>query len=880
MTFAMKFTDSKQFLFRLAAGIGLGRALTGLVLVGFLALRAMDPWPVEALRLKVFDFYQQLTPRVASNWPVTIVSIDEASIEEYGQWPWPRTILADLVNALTKAGAITVAFDMIFPDADRQSAPASANGKPAMSSDMVFAQAVRRGRVILGRAVVNQRRGAGLPKYLTPVAKIGGDPLPYLHRFQGALSNLDILDAAAKGRGALSLAPEVDGVVRRVPGVIAIGDKIQPSLVVETLRVATGNRSFGVRVDTAGINGIVIGNVLLPTDRTGRIWPRFSPSVPRRYLSARDVIEGTADPSRLAGKFILVGAAAHGLTDIAATPLNVSVYGVEVHAQLLETILQGQHLSRPPYGLGAELTATAVLGLLLIILVPLLRARWTAILSAVLIFIMVGISWWLFTDKGLLVDAVYPSLATVFVYAALAYAGQIAEERSRQQIRGAFNQYLSPELVERLADQPSQLRLGGEVREMSVMFADIRGFTSISERFADDPTGLTTLMNRFLNPMTDAVMDHEGTIDKYIGDCLMAFWNAPLHDPEHTRNACIAALSMYRGLQRLNQDLHAEASLEAGGDMNSHADYQLAKTYGLGIGVAQDETKAFELLRAEAEGGFANAQYSLGKAYRDGAGVEPDAKAAAEWFLAAAEQGYAKAQRNIGVRLLRGEGIERDELAGLSWLNIAARGGLATAESARGEFLSGLSTAVTLAAEQQARVWQPTITHKRAIQLEMGVGINTGLCVVGNMGSDRRFNYSAMGDAVNLSSRLEGLCKNYGVGIIISEATNDGIPDFATIELDLIAVKGKREAVKIYGLLGDAELRASDDFAVLQGRHNELLAAYRGQNWSAARGLVTECAALNDALEYLYDIYNQRIDVYEADPPPENWDGVFVASKK
>ncbi|MBC8240723.1 MAG: SEL1-like repeat protein [Alphaproteobacteria bacterium] len=412
------------------------------------------------------------------------------------------------------------------------------------------------------------------------------------------------------------------------------------------------------------------------------------------------------------------------------------------------------------------------------------------------------------------------------------------------------------------------------------MFADIRGFTAISERFSVDPTGLTTLMNRFLTPMSDAVMDHAGTIDKYIGDCLMAFWNAPLHDPEHARNACAAALAMYQGLQNLNQDLHAEASQSEGGDEDSHANYQLAKTYGLGIGVSQDKVKAFDLLSAEAGSGFANAQYSLGKAYRDGEGVEADGEAASKWFLAAAEQGYAKAQRNIGLRLMRGEGVKRDELAGLSWLSIAARNGLATAETARDEMQSSLSTAVILAAEQQARIWQPVITHKRAIQLEMGVGINTGQCVVGNMGSDRRFNYSAMGDAVNLSSRLEGLCKFYGVGIIISEATHDAIPDFASIELDLIAVKGKRAAVKIFGLLGGAELRASDGFAMLHSRHNEMLATYRARDWSTARRLVAECSALNDALEYLYDIYDRRIDAYQTDPPPENWDGVFVSSKK
>jgi adenylate cyclase len=306
-------------------------------------------------------------------------------------------------------------------------------------------------------------------------------------------------------------------------------------------------------------------------------------------------------------------------------------------------------------------------------------------------------------------------------------------EAERERVRGAFSQYLSPALVEQLAQEPDRLRLGGESRTMSFLFCDVRGFTSISESFKSNPQGLTRLINRFLTPLTDAILAREGTIDKYMGDCIMAFWNAPLDDPQHPQHACESALVMFEELVKLNKDLKAEAD-------------------------------------------------------------------------------------------------ENDE------------------------------------------------EHK---PLNVGVGINTGECVVGNMGSEQRFDYSVLGDAVNLAARLEGQSKNYGVGIVIGEDTEALVNDeFATMELDLIAVKGKAEAVRIHTILGRKEMLAQQDFQTLKKQHGAMLEAYRRQDWPEARKLVGGCRSADGSFGGLYDLYEERIGFYIENPPDPDWDGVFVATTK
>jgi hypothetical protein len=286
-----------------------------------------------------------------------------------------------------------------------------------------------------------------------------------------------------------------------------------------------------------------------------------------------------------------------------------------------------------------------------------------------------------------------------------------------------------------------------------------------------------------------------------------------------------------------------------------------------------------ELARA-ASLGFAKEQYVLGRAFRDGIAAAPDPAAAAHWFERSAEQGYAPAQRNIGLCYARGDGVARDPVRAAVWLTLAEQQGTTGGEAVLRELLAELDDSHAHAVEERVRVWQPRAATGKTIQVDIGIGINTGECVVGNMGSEQRFDYSVLGDAVNLASRLEGQSKTYAVPIIISEETQRLAPDFASLELDLIAVKGKKEAVRIFALLGEPEVAASAAFGRLRARHLTMLEAYRQQLWTEASALIAECRELDHRLDDLYDVYASRIHAMEQNPPGPGWNGVFVATSK
>lgn len=732
------------------AVFGKGRGWALLLLVALLTLRYHDPHVIQLMRVKTFDVYQKLAPREVTQRPVTIVDLDERSLQEVGQWPWPRTTVADLVDRLTALGAVVIGFDIVFSEPDRTSPAVVQASMPGLddatrqrllampSNDDVLAAAVARSRVVMGHSVRNDAMPAPHDAPRPSVALLGGegeDVAAKLEQHGGLVRNLSVLDVAAAGRGVFNTTSEVDGLVRRVPMMVTVDKALYPSLSVEMLRVATGTQTTLVKArGPEGVEGVVVARNLIRTDDMGRVWVYFSHMDPDKYVPAVDVLSGAVDPARIAGKLVIIGTSAVGLLDIKSSPLDSFLPGVEVHAQIIENILGGQQLWRPRHAEGLELTSIIAVGLGIIVLVPLVRARWSALVAGLGVTVMFGYSWYAFDTRLELYDPVYPAVAALLLYMYLTYVGYTAEEAQKRQVRQAFGQYLSPALVERLASDPSHLKLGGEMRDMTMMFCDVRGFTTISELF--DAEGLTRLINRFLTPMTDIIMERRGTIDKYMGDCIMAFWNAPLDDADHARHACQSALAMIDSLKGLNDRLEAEAKEEG----------------------------------------------------------------------------------------------------------------------------------------------------RRHVPLNIGIGLNSGIVCVGNMGSEQRFDYSVLGDNVNLASRLEGQSKTYGVTVVLGEHTAAQAPDYALLELDLIKVKGKTEAVRIFALLGDPALAASQGFLALREKHDRFLAAYRGQRWQEARDLMADLrrdgASIGLHLDGLYDLFDERIGAYEATPPGDQWDGVFVATSK
>lgn len=760
-------------------------------------LKTASPPFLQAMQLKVFDSYQAYAPRAYEAVPVSIVDIDEESLQKIGQWPWPRNIVAVLTGRLREEGAAAVAFDIVFAEADRTSPkeilplwcdggasfplrerssglepverptpnPAfplkgGRGGEPSdiphsvpalckdfrallESTDMPGMTDIGDHDAQLGRAIaganaatgfVLTESGSAAPEVKAGMAIQGDHPAGSMPEFGGAVNTLAVIAKDAAGNGALNSLPDMDGIIRRMPILFNAAGALAPGLTAEALRIAQGAPPLMVKTAEGAIESIRIGEFVIPTDKAGAFWLHYSPSVKERYVPAWQVIEKKLPEGRLNGHIVFIGTSAAGLKDIRSTPLNPVMNGVEVHAQALEQTLLGHFLTRPDWADGAEALALIVAGLGMILLLQFVSPAYGALLAALTVFGAGYGSWYAFTDLRLLFDPVIPSIVLVATYLVETLRQFMLAEREKKQVRDAFSRYMSPALVEKLAANPKALKLGGEMREMTILFSDIRGFTTLSEKYTAEE--LTRLINRFLTPMTDTILQLRGTIDKYMGDAIMAFWNAPLDNGAHVKDACLAALAMQERLKEVNAAMMQEAA-EAG------------------------------------------KEYSA---------------------------------------------------------------------------------------------------------LAVGIGINTGTCCVGNMGSEQRFDYSVLGDNVNLASRLEGQSKTYGVTVILGENTAKMLSDLAVFEIDRIKVKGKTEAVRIFTLLGDEKMAAGEGFAALKRDFLAMLAAYRGQQFDTARALLAACrthaAEAGLGIGGLFDLYQERMEEYTANPPPAAWDGVYVALSK
>jgi adenylate cyclase len=588
-----------------------------ITLLLILTIRVYDPKFVESVRLRYFDTL--ITSKTSTQNNIYTVNIDEKSLEQYGQWPFPRDVYGNIIKDLYKRKAGLVVFNVLMPEPDR-------NGK-----DAVLAEVMKNHPVILSNVPSQQTKNE--PK-VPGSAVLGPEHLNTIVRYPGMIANISLLENSAVGVGTTNTFPEIDGVNRRLPLIVSVDGKLYPNLVMETLRVATNNSTFQVKLNANGVEKMRLpGDIgIIDTDSLGRIWIDWSQK--NQSVSLSNL------PEDFKGSIVIVGTSAAGINNPVATAIG-PVWPQDLQAAVIGTMINKVNIKRPDWSEGAEVISLVILSLLLLIL-----SRWVYIgivTGVVMIISIVPLSKYFYIHNLWLLDATLIIVGLVLVMLHAYGIKFISEYLQKQQIKKQFEHYLEPKMVKRLQDNPELLKLGGETKELTFLFCDIRGFTPISEKYQSNPQGLTLVINKFLTPMTEIIMRNEGTIDKYMGDCIMAFWNAPLDCTNHREMAVKTALEMIDKLKELNDS---------------------------------------------------------------------------------------------------------------------------------GEF---------------------------GDKLNIGIGINTGKAVVGNMGSNQRFDYSVLGDAVNLASRLEGVSKNYDATLVVGEDTYKDISNqFNFSKLDDVQVKGKSNMVSIY----------------------------------------------------------------------------------
>jgi adenylate cyclase len=672
-------------------------ALVTLALV--VGIRIADPAFVESVRLRYFDTL--ITAKAPTENNIYTVNIDEASLDRYGQWPLPRDQYAKIIEDLYQRGAGLVVLNVLMAEPDRT------------GGDAVLANALKQYPVVLPS--VPSAKTKNTPKQ-PGSAVIGAEYSDLIVQYPGLIANVRPLEASAVGIGIVNTLPEVDGVNRRLPMVVAVDGKLYPSLAMETLRVAAGDSTFQVKMSEIGVEKMRIPAIgAITTDNLGRVWVDLSQQSKSVSL--------TQLPRDFGGAIVIVGPTAAGIANPVPTA-GGAVWPQEFQAKAIGTMINGVVIQRPDYADGVEILSLLIFGVLIIFL-----SRWTYVgIGATVVVIGASVPGTMYAFNNWLVLGDATAIAAGLVIIALHTYGVkfVSEFLQKQQIKKQFGTYLSPAMVEKLQKNPELLQLGGESRELSIMFTDVRGFTSISEHYGKDVQGLTKIMNRYMTAMTAKIIENQGTLDKYIGDAQMAFWNAPLDDADHAKNAVRTGLQMMGSLDAFNREVTAE-------------------------------------------------------------GVPP---------------------------------------------------------------------------------------------FGMGLGINTDTVVVGNMGSDQRFDYTCLGDGVNLASRLEGQSKPYGVKIVLGQKTAQLVKDeYYVLELDCIAVKGKTQGVTIYTVLGRNDQVAAD--LADRQMHDAMLALYRKQKFDQAVKVCQDLKGRFDgAMDQYYDAWQQRCEEMKNVELPPDWDGVYRATSK
>lgn len=522
----------------------------------------LDPVALQVLRNAQFDQFQRWQPRDYEDVGVLIVDLDEESLKQHGQWPWPRTRVAELLTSLRDRGAVVVGFDAMFADIDRTSPQTvaklwrlNAAGQQSLAAlpdhDEMLGQALAKGGAVVGMALDQKAAGgrSGLESIadVLPfrVLQMGERASAHLPSFDGATLPIPVVREHASGLGALNFIPDADGVVRRVPLMFTVDGQVVPSLVAEMLRVAQGAQNYalkGAAQTGAGLEELRIGKIVVPVSAQGEMWVHYTPPRAERFEPAWRVLQGKTDPQRIQGRLVLVGSSALGLMDLRVSPLGHVMPGVTAHAQALEQILAGHVLQRPSWAIGLE-ALVALLGCLAVgMLANTTRAAISAAATVCIVAGAFGAAWWAFSQHGLLINVVEPVLWLVFTFVLCSVQRHLATEREQRWIRQAFSRYVSPNRVEHLVQHPDQLELGGKRQECSFIFTDLAGFTTLMESM--DPAPAVSLLNEYLDRMIAIAFAHGGTLDRIVGDSVAIVFSAPLEQSDHRQRALQCALEM------------------------------------------------------------------------------------------------------------------------------------------------------------------------------------------------------------------------------------------------------------------------------------------------------------------------------------------------
>lgn len=543
------------------------RLLQGLNVFGVLAVLATviaaaalylaEPLPLQVLRNALFDQYQRWQPRPWQPQPVLIVDIDEESLARHGQWPWPRTVLADLVQRLDAAGAAAIGFDIVFAEADRTSPasmlklwrlpPEAENIIRALPDhDALLADVLAGSPAVVGFSLERAPRPESQPARPYSIVQAGEPSLPYLHAFGSAVRSMPVFETRAAGAGALTFVPDSDGVVRRVPLLLGVGEQIVPSLSAESLRVAQNAGSYVIRTaptEKTGIAYVDIGKIRIPTTPQGELWVYYTGPVAERTLPAWKVLAGEVPADALRGCIVLVGTSAQGLLDLRVNARGEIMPGVEAHAQVLEQILGKQYLARPGWAGSIEMLAIVAGGLLLGLIALRLGPGLSAVFAGLAIGATLTGAWLLFSRQGLLVDGLFPAVSLLAVFIVASVIHHLSSEHRQRWIRAAFSRYVSPNRVAYLVDHPDDLELGGQRRECSFIFTDLTRFTGLMEKI--DPADAVSMLNTYLDDMLAIAFRHEGTLDRIVGDSVAIMFSAPVTQPDHRQRALDCALEMH-----------------------------------------------------------------------------------------------------------------------------------------------------------------------------------------------------------------------------------------------------------------------------------------------------------------------------------------------